>query len=127
MLAYRVARLKNATVSKIADFSRERNLGCRARDRRGPRLRIFEFFQHRFLCHIVLERFLADMLSVVFGICRDDFHTGRLQRASSAMIVFANVLPFQNSKSACSSSGSPKRLHRMMRNADDAHPQARDT
>ena len=74
MLAYRVARLKNATVSKIADFSRERNLGCRARDRRGPRLRIFEFFQHRFLCHIVLEQFLADMLSVVFGICRDDFH-----------------------------------------------------
>ena len=111
----------------IADFSRERNLGCRARDRRGPRLRIFEFFQHRFLCHIVLERLLADMLSVVFGICRDDFHTGRLQRASSAMIVFANVLPFQNSKSAYSSSGSPKRLHRMMRNADDAHPQARDT
>jgi hypothetical protein len=70
MLAYRVAHLKNATVSKIADFSRERNLGCRARDRREPRLRIFEFFQHRFFCHIVLERLLADMLSVVFGICR---------------------------------------------------------
>ena len=65
MLAYRVARLKNATVSNIADFSRERDLGCRARDRRGRRLRIFEFFQHRFPLSHRLGALLADMLSAM--------------------------------------------------------------
>ena len=121
------ARLPCGSPQDMLPFQRSRISVASATSGVGPAtaagraLRIFEFFQHRFLCLIVLQRLLSDM-------CPWSSHTGRLQRASGAMcIVFAKVLSFHNSKSACSSSGSPKRLHRMMRNADDAHPQARDT